>query len=437
MNWRKVVQLTMVHVGVSVTVVPVTSTLNRVMIADMHFSAFLVGLLISLPYLLSPIQVAIGNWADSHPLWGRFRSPWILIGGLLASFGSYFTAHAAFLMNTDFVPGLMAAIVAFTAWGLGVNIASVSYLSLISEISGENEGWRSRTISIMWTVMILSSILVSIMLSRSLTDFSQEALFTAFGAVWTLSTFLILFGSANIEGPNHSVTNGADVQSANPILAYRLLVENPSARRFFFYLLLVLVSIHAQDVLLEPFGGQVLEMDVSQTSRLTAIWGIGVLVTLVSGIYVIRKLGKKSCANIGAILAAIAFGFIIFSGLVKTIPFFQWSIFLLGLGGGLMTISNLSFMLEMTIPKAAGLYMGAWGVANFSGQALGTIASGLIRDVTYQLSNNVTAGYVIVFGLEIVGLVGAVLLFRRITVTRFREDSAMRLDQMLALLANP
>ena len=87
MNWRKVIQFTLVHVGVAITAVPISSTLNRIMIADMQLSALLVGFLVALPYLLSPLQILVGNWADHHPLWGRHRSPWILIGGLMASFG--------------------------------------------------------------------------------------------------------------------------------------------------------------------------------------------------------------------------------------------------------------------------------------------------------------------------------------------------------------
>lgn len=49
MTWRRVVQLALVHVGVSITVVPVTSTLNRIMIADMKMSAFLVSFLVARP----------------------------------------------------------------------------------------------------------------------------------------------------------------------------------------------------------------------------------------------------------------------------------------------------------------------------------------------------------------------------------------------------
>ena len=73
-----------------------------------------------------------------------------------------------------------------------------------------------------------------------------------------------------------------------------------------------------------------------------------------------------------------------------------------------MTVSNLSFMLDMTVVQAAGLYIGAWGVANFAGQALGNIASGLIRDVAFRLTGSEMVGYSTVFALEIVGLIAAI-----------------------------
>ena len=432
MNWRKVIQLTLVHVGVSITAVPISDTLNRVMISDMQLSAFLVGVLLAIPALLSPLQLIIGNWADRNPLWGRHRSPWILIGGLMASFGGYFTAHAAYLMNEQFVPGLLLALLTFTTWGLGVNMASVSYLSLVSELSGDNEGWRSRAVGVMWTTMISSIIVVSIATSRMLDPFSQEALYTAFGVVWLVSSLLVVVGSARLETPADRKTvrqNRAD----NPIQAFKLLAGNPEAQRFFVYLTVVLISIHAQDVVLEPYGADVLGMSVAATSRLKSIWGVGVLVMLLVGIWIIRRIGKKPSANIGAAIAAVAFLLIVVAGLVQQISLFMAAILLLGLGSGLMTVSNLSLMLDMTIPQAAGLYMGVWGVANFAGQALGNILSGLTRDIAFQLTQNVTIGYMVVLGLEIVGLVTAILLFRTISVSTFRESAETRLHEAMAL----
>ena len=432
MNWRKVLQFTLVHVGVAITAVPVNSTLNRIMITELDLPALLVGLLVALPYLLSPLQVVAGSWADHHTLWRRHRSPWILIGGLMASFGGYLTAHAVILMGENFVLGLLASLATFTVWGMGVNIASVSYLSLLSEQSEGASGWRSRAVSVMWTTMIVATIFTSLAISALLEPYSTSALYTAFGFVWLVASAFVLFGAAGIE-PANPAAPGLHSRAESPLVAIRALTGNPTAQRFFFYLTLVLISIHAQDVLLEPFGGDVLGMPIAATARLTSIWGLGFFITMLGGLWVVRLLGKKAAANIGAVVAALGFALIILSGVVHSISLLWGAVFVLGLGGGLMTVSNLSFMLDMTIVQAAGLYIGAWGVANFAGQALGNIASGLIRDVAFRLTGSEMVGYSTVFALEIVGLIAAVLLFKGITVEAFRRQAEIQLSDILAV----
>jgi len=439
MNWRKVLQLTLVHVGVSITVVPVTSTLNRVMISDMQMPATLVAFLVALPYLLSPLQVPVGNWADTHPVWNRYRVPWILVGGLIAALGSYMTAHTAYWMQANFAPGFAAAVLFFTLWGVGVNVASVSYLSLLTELStGQEEGpgqanWRNRAVSVMWTFMILSTIGISTLLRNMLVDYSPTALFTAFGVVWLISTTLVLLGTLNLEPRFNNERGPVHNNATNPVEAMRSLVGNPTAMRFFWYLVLVLISIHAQDVLLEPFGADALGMSVSETSGLTRMWGMGFFVAMLGSIPLVKRIGKKRSANIGAVVAAIAFSLISITGLLGQIPAFTGSIFLLGMGGGLMTLSNLSFMLDMTLPQAAGLYIGAWGVANFAGQAVGGIVSGILRDVIYAATGDLLLGYVAVFAIEVVGLLVAIWMFRSITVEEFRRQAEVSLPDVLAL----
>ena len=58
----KRIQLGLIHLAVAMTLVPINSTLNRVMIKELAFSASMVAVLASLPYLLSPIQVFIGSF---------------------------------------------------------------------------------------------------------------------------------------------------------------------------------------------------------------------------------------------------------------------------------------------------------------------------------------------------------------------------------------
>ena len=435
MSARILFQLALVHVGVSITVVPVTSTLNRVMIADMQMPVTLVAVLVALPYLLSPLQIFLGNWSDRHPAADYHRTPWILLGGLLAATGSYFTVHVAYLLDDNFLIGLGAAAIVFCLWGAGINAASVSYLSLVTELADENG--RSRAVSIMWTAMIASTIFTSLGLSRMLaspTPLSKEMLATAFGVIWLVSVIFVLVGSYRIE-PRASARTGQPANSANdPMLVLRLLALNPQARRFFVYLMIVLISIHAQDVLLEPFGAEALGMSVAVTSRLTSIWGTGIFVTLLAGILFVKRYGKKTGANVGACVTAVAFASIIATGLLGNANLFIGSVFLLGLGGGLMTVSNLSFMLDMTVPQAAGLYIGAWSVANFAGQAVGNIISGILWDLFFWLTGNTLMGYAAVFSLEIAGLLLAVWLFRSINVDKFRRQAEVRLHNVLSLV---
>ena len=435
MTARILFQLALVHVGVSITVVPVTSTLNRVMIADMQMPVTLVAVLVALPYLLSPLQIFLGNWSDRHPAADYHRTPWILLGGLLAATGSYFTVHVAYLLDNNFMIGLGAAAVVFCLWGAGINAASVSYLSLVTELADENG--RSRAVSIMWTAMIASTIATSLGLSRMLatpSPLSKETLTTAFGVIWLVSVIFVLVGSYRIE-PRASTRTSQPANSADdPMLVLRLLALNPQARRFFVYLMIVLISIHAQDVLLEPFGAEALGMSVAVTSRLTSIWGTGIFITLLAGILFVRRFGKKTGANVGAFVTAVAFASIIATGLLGNANLFIGSVFLLGLGGGLMTVSNLSFMLDMTVPQAAGLYIGAWSVANFAGQAIGNIISGILWDLFFWLTGNTLMGYAAVFSLEIAGLLLAVWLFRSINVEKFRRQAEVRLPNVLSLV---
>ena len=104
----KRLQLGLIHVAVAITLVPINSTLNRVMIKELAISATLVAILASLPYLLAPIQVAIGSYSDRHPILGYRRTPYILAGLILCVLGLIVSPYVAFLMAENFPLGLLA-----------------------------------------------------------------------------------------------------------------------------------------------------------------------------------------------------------------------------------------------------------------------------------------------------------------------------------------
>src|ERR1043166_7539276 len=204
-------QLGLIHVAVAMALVPINSTLNRVMIKELSISATLVAILASLPYLFSPIQVAIGSYSDRHPIFGFRRTPYILVGLILCVLGVIISPQVAFLIAKNFLFGLLMGLLAFGAWGMGYNLSAVSYLSLASELSGEKG--RGKTIATMWFMMILSIIFTAIWLGNMVDPYTPQALIRAFGYVAAVALTFGLLGLIKLEPRSNLQAPTADSEN--------------------------------------------------------------------------------------------------------------------------------------------------------------------------------------------------------------------------------
>ncbi|HEX9384836.1 MAG TPA: BCD family MFS transporter [Anaerolineales bacterium] len=410
-------QLGLIHVAVAMTLVPINSTLNRVMIKELAISATLVAILASLPYLFSPIQVAIGSYSDGHPIFGFRRTPYILVGLILCVLGVIVSPQVAFLMAKNFPLGLLAGLLAFGAWGMGYNLSAVSYLSLASELSGENG--RGKTIATMWFMMITSIIVTAIGLSRMVDPYTPEALIRAFGYVAVSALILGLLGLIRLE-PRASVSSAAS-ESYTVKQMTSAITANPVARTFFIYLLLLLAAILGQDVLLEPFGAEAFGMTVTQTTRITSIWGTFVLLAIIVAGVLEGRVSKRLVAQLGNTGALFGFVVIVISGFFLSKNVFYMGVTLLGIGTGLSTVANLSLMFDLTVPGMVGLYIGAWGFSNALSRLTGSVLGGVVRDVVTQATGVALSGYLVVFSIEALMLLIAAIMLYRIDVNAFQK----------------
>ena len=420
MFWKRV-QIGLIHVAVAMTLVPINSTLNRVMIKELAFSATLVAVLASLPYLFSPIQVAIGSFSDRHPILGYRRTPYILIGLLLCVFGVIASPYTAFFMAENFWLGLTLGVLTFGAWGMGFNFATVSYFSLASEISGEHG--RSKTISVMFFIMITGIIATSIGLSRLLEPYSPQALLAAFQGVAVAALVLGLIGLIRLE--NRSADRSLSLGDRQPWnRLFQVVRETPQVTRFFWYLILMLAAILGQDVLLEPYAAEAFAMPVNATTRITALWGICFLIALGIAGALENRIAKQAMVRIGGWGAIGSFVLIAVSGLFSSLGVFYLGVVLLGIATGIATVSNLSLMLDMTVPGKVGLFIGVWGMANAVSRLFGSVLSGVVRDLINQLARDPVIGYVVVFLLMAGLLLASLALLHSIDVSAFRRQAA-------------
>jgi BCD family chlorophyll transporter-like MFS transporter len=412
-------QLGLIHVAVAMTLVPINSTLNRVMIKELAISATVVAILASLPYLFSPIQVAIGSYSDRHPILGFRRTPYILAGLILCVLGVIVSPQVAFLMHDTFPLGLLAGLLAFGAWGMGYNLSAVSYLSLASELSSENG--RGKTIATMWFMMIASIILTAIGLSRMVDPYTPEALIRAFGVVAAFALLLGLLGLIKLEPRSNRLSSTAS-ETYTVKQMTSAITANPVARVFFIYLLLLLAAILGQDVLLEPFGAEAFGMTVTQTTRITSIWGTFVLLAIILAGFLDGRVSKRLVAQLGNVGALLGFIVIVISGIFINKHVFYTGVTLLGIGTGLSTVANLSLMFDLTVPGMVGLYIGAWGFSNALSRLTGSVLGGVVRDVVTQATANPLSGYLVVFSIEAVMLLVATIMLYRINVNAFRKQ---------------
>jgi len=415
---RKRLQLGLLHVAVAMTLVPINSTLNRVMIKDLAISATLVAALASLPYLFSPIQMAIGSFSDRNPIFGLRRTPFILLGLLLCVVGVVVAPQVAYLLSRNFWLGIGAGLLAFGAWGMGYNFAAVSYLSLASELSGEKG--RSRTIAVMFTMMIVAIIATSISLSHMLAEYNPEALNQAFLAVGLAALSLGLLGAIKLE-PRHAGADAPVEERRSWGSMFRALTGNKQATRFFWYLMLLLVAILGQDVLLEPYGAEAFGLSVQATTRITSIWGTTFLLSLTAGGALENRVSKLTQARVGAWSGVVSFALIVAGGAMGSLNVFYLGVVLLGLATGLATVSNLSLMLDMTVGSQVGLFVGMWGIANAASRLLGNVLGGAVRDGVTQVTGNAVGGYAVVFVIEALLLLASLALLRQIDVGQFRQ----------------
>jgi BCD family chlorophyll transporter-like MFS transporter len=130
---------------------------------------------------------------------------------------------------------------------------------------------------------------------------------------------------------------------------------------------------------------------------------------------------------------------LLLAGFTGQVPILQAVMFLFGLAAGIGTNSALVLMLDLTIPQAAGTFVGVWGLAQALSRALGKVVGGGLLDLgrslqqSFQLGSSPYLPFAVVIGAEVLVAASALLLLSRLNLRQFREDTERSLSRVLAL----
>lgn len=431
--WLRVLRLGLFQFGMGLSLAPITGALNRVLIDNLSIPALAVGFLIAIHYFVSPVRALIGFRSDQGRAAGRWRTPYLVLGGLL-TFGGLANVPFSLLIlggegQLPFWPAMAICTLIFLAYGVGVNIVETAYLALVSDLTPPQE--RGRVLAVLWMMLILGTVVSSLLLGNLLLDYSDErliAILKGSALVFLLLTVVSLWGQERLR-PDGRVDGATEAVRVRLSLgqSLRLLAGQPALRGLFAVLFVAASAFATQDLLLEPYGGQVLGMSVAATTWLTALWGGAMLLAVAAAGWLLWR-GHSPVLPIVMGCAVGGLGFLtvsLASGPTLVGPFLS-GVALLGMGRGLFIVGSIALVMALTDRGHAGLFLGLWGVMQALAQGVGTVSGGLARDLVLQGTGSVVLGYTAVYGAALLGLLVALALVAALRLDRQIRAGAIR-----------
>jgi MFS transporter, BCD family, chlorophyll transporter len=198
--------------------------------------------------------------------------------------------------------------------------------------------------------------------------------------------------------------------------AWRLFMQGRSAVGLLVVIALGTMGFGMADVVLEPYGGQVLNMAVSATTRLTAVLAAGGLVGFaIASRVLLDGAAPARVAWWGTLVGLPAFGLIIAAGPLEMVALFVIGTGLAGLGAGLFGHGTLTATMRAAPRAQIGLALGAWGAVQATAAGIAVALGGVIRDSVAARPDAALmppeAPYTPVFALEIGFLLATVAVF--------------------------
>jgi BCD family chlorophyll transporter-like MFS transporter len=403
LSWFAIVRLGLVQAALGAVVVLVTSTLNRVMVVELALPALLPGALVALHYGVQILRPRLGFGSDV----GGRRTPWIIGGMALLSAGGVAASAATALMASNRPFGIAAAVLAYTAVGIGVGSAGTSLLVLMAKQVAPSR--RAPAATILWLLMIFGIAVSAKIAGALLEPFSTTRLIIVTAKIAGAAFVLASVAVWRIERKTTDGAAPSPAHTQNFLAALAEIWAEAEARRFAIFVFVSMLAYSAQELILEPFAGAVFHLTPGQTASLTGTQhgGVmaGMLLVAIGGSLAgeFRARAMRFWTIGGCLASALALGALAFGGLLAPNWPLNASVFILGAANGAFAVSAIGSMMGLANQgrgQREGVRMGLWGAA----QALAFGAGGLFgtsaSDLCKTLIGAPAPAYAAVFACE-------------------------------------
>lgn len=408
----RLLRLSLFQISVGMTMVLLNGTLNRVIIVELGVPAWLVSLMIALPLLFAPLRALIGHRSDHHKsVLGWRRVPYIWMGTLVQFGGLALMPFALLLMSRPDVAGIgtVAALVAFLMTGAGLHTSQTAGLALATDLAPEDS--RPRAVALLYVMLLAGMVATAFTIGDLLRDFTPTRMIQVIQGVGLL-TAVFNFVALWKQEPRRRLSAEERAAPPPPFRAvWREFIADATARRLLVAVGLGAAAFSMQDILLEPYGGEILGMSVGGTTELTGLWAMG---NLIGFTYAARVLGDGAnphrIAGMGGVVGVFAFAMVMLAAPLDASGLLYLGACAIGLGAGLFLVGTLTAAMALARDGRSGIALGAWGAVQATATGLAIAAGGIARDTIgasatagrlgAALADRAT-GYAAVYGFEI------------------------------------
>ncbi|EJW12787.1 PucC protein [Rhodovulum sp. PH10] len=412
--WGRLFRLSLFQISVGLAMVLLNGTLNRVMIVELGVPSWIVALMVSLPLLFAPFRALIGFKSDTRrSALGWRRVPYIWYGTMLQFGGFSIMPFALMVMTGNFHGpawvGEAGAALAFLLVGAGLHTTQTAGLALATDLAPEDK--RPRVVAFMYVMLLVGMVGSSLLYGQLLQEFSEGRLIEMIQGA-ALATMILNSVALWKQEARNRDRMPSNEPSPSFRESWRKFAEGGRAARLLVVIGCGTAAFSMQDILLEPYGGQVLGLSVGATTALTALMSAG---SLVGYWFAARRVGRGSdphkIAAYGLIVGIVAFAAVVISSPVDSPSVFRIGTALIGFGSGLFAVCTLTAAMALAREGESGLALGAWGAVQATAAGIAIAFGGAVRDLFSGLTSqgafgsalsDVATAYDVVYVIEIV-----------------------------------
>lgn len=409
----RLLRLSLFQVSVGMALALLVGSLNRVLIVELGVSAALVAIMVALPVLYAPLRALVGFRSDHHrSALGWRRVPYVWFGSGLQFAGLAIMPFAIVLLSGETAvqlwAGHIAAALAFLLAGAGAQTVQTAGLALATDLASEQN--RPRVVALMYVMLLVGMVGCGALFSLLLADYTHTTLVRVVQGAAVASLFINAVAVWKQEPRNRQRLR----EPRDTVPFVQRWAQFSANRRVTRYLVAVGLGTAAfsmQDIILEPYGGEILGLTVSQTTLLTGLMAAGAMAAFALAA---RRLSRQAdpmrVAAWGAVAGLLAFSCVIFAEPLASPTLFRAGVVLIGFGGGLLSVGTLSAAMAMDSGGLHGMVLGAWGGVVALASGLAIALGGALRDLFSHLAESGAlgealagrgAGYAFVYHIEL------------------------------------